>query len=50
VVSIRQVMQENLDIAREVLADPNEDLHNKDLAGARAAELYYTLKELDGRR
>lgn len=38
-------MEENLDTARKVLADPNEDLGNKDLAGARAAEAYYTLKE-----
>lgn len=49
-VNIRQVMQDNLDIAREVLADPHEDLDNKDLAGARAAELYFALKDLDGRR
>jgi hypothetical protein len=46
VVNLRQVLQDNLDTAREVLADPNEDLENKDLAGARAAEIYHTLKEL----
>lgn len=45
-VSIRRVMQENLDVAREVLADPNEELENKDLAGARASEIYLALKDM----
>jgi len=48
VVNIRRVLQENLDIARQVLADPNERLENKDLAGSTAAELYHALNGPNG--
>lgn len=43
-VNVWHVMRDNLDIARTVLADPNEDLDNKDVAGSTAAELWFTLR------
>jgi hypothetical protein len=48
VVNVWEVLQNNLDIARQVLADPNADLEDKDNAGARAAELYDALNGPNG--
>jgi hypothetical protein len=47
-VNVRRVLQANLDIARQVLADPHADLGDKDNAGARAAELYHALHGPNG--
>lgn len=43
-----EALQDSLDAARRVLADPTASLENKDLAGSTAAELYHALNGRDG--